>query len=63
MVHDRKTPLGVEHAEAMRHVIKGGIELVCERRFAFAGHNRSHEDSVQIGRQLHDCQKKRGAHD
>ena len=63
MIHDRKTAVGAEHAQAVRHVVQGGIELAGQRRLALARHQRLHEYSVQIGRDLHDGHKKCGAHD
>ena len=40
VVHDRETAVGAEHAESVRHVVQGGIELARERRFAFPRHDR-----------------------
>ena len=54
VVHHRKPAVGAEHAQAVRHVVQRGVELAGQRRFALARHDRPHENSVQIGRELHD---------
>ncbi len=63
MVHDRKTPVGGEHAQAVRHVVQRSIELAGKRRLALARHKRLHEDSVQISRDCNGNHKKHGAYD
>ena len=62
MIHHRQAAVGAEHAQPVRHVVQRRIELARKRRFAFACHDRAHEYFVQIGRELHHRQKKRGAH-
>ena len=63
MIHDRKTPVGGEHAQAVRHVVQRGVELAGQRRLALARHKRLHEYSVQISRDLDESQNKCDAHD
>ena len=63
MVHDRQPSIGAEHAQPVRHVVQCGIELTSERRFALPRYDRLHEDSVQIGRELHQSHEKDRAHD
>ena len=63
MIHHRKAAVGAKHAQAVRHVVQRGVELAGQRRLALARHQRLHEYSVQIGRNLHDGHKKCGAHD
>ena len=36
MVDDRQAAIGTEHAQAMRHVVQRGVELVRQRRLALA---------------------------
>ena len=36
MVHHRKAAVGAEHAQAVRHVVQGGVELAGQRRFALS---------------------------
>ena len=46
IIHDRKTPVGGEHAQAVRHVVQRGVELAGQRRFAEARRQRLHEDGI-----------------
>ena len=46
MIHHRKPPVGAEHAQAVRHVVQGGVELTGERRFAETRRQRLDEDRV-----------------
>jgi len=57
MIDDRKTPVGAEHAQAMRHVVQRGVELVRQRRLAFTRHQRAHENFLQAGREVLERQK------
>ena len=61
MIHHRELPVDAEHAQTVRHVVQRSVELASQRRLALARHKRLHEYSVQIGRDLHERQKKYGA--
>ncbi len=41
MVHHRELAVGAEHAQPVRHVVQGGVELARERRFALTCHDRA----------------------
>ncbi|MGY4474072.1 hypothetical protein ACVILL_001486 [Bradyrhizobium sp. USDA 3364] len=47
VVHHRKASVGAEHAQAVRHVVERGIELMGQRRLAEARGQRLDEDRMQ----------------
>src|SRR6202022_2998029 len=47
MIHDRKTPIGGEHAQAVRHVVQGGVELAGKSLFSEARRQRFYEDGMK----------------
>ena len=47
MVHDGQMPIGGKHAQPMRHVVQGGVELASQRRLALAPKQRSNENLLQ----------------
>ena len=48
IVDDGEAAVRAEHAQAVRHVVQGGVELPGERSFAFAGHQGIDENVMQI---------------
>ena len=46
-MHHREPAVIAEHAQAMRHVVQGGVELAGKRRFALARQQRLDENGVQ----------------
>ena len=61
MIHDRKPPIGAEHAQPVRHIVQRGIELAGQRRLALARHKCLNENPLQIGGDLLECQKEHRA--
>ena len=47
VIHDGKPPVGGEHAQAVGHVVQGGVELAGQRRFPETRGQRLHKDGMK----------------
>ncbi len=47
VIHDGKPPVGGEHAQAVGHVVQGGVELAGQRRFPETRGHRLHKDGMK----------------